>query len=126
MSLVAHRLRHVEFRKFDVVFLQAAHLKKSKQIFHIPNKYALFKIRHVQIDELLRTLWNELCIANKKELTNVMTPATKLRKLNALEPPRIPFMFWQVLFFLLCLTCITGKSFLFTKECNSDSLETTV
>ena len=61
-----------------------------------------------------------------KKLTNVMTPATKLRKLNAFEPPRIPFMFWQVLFFLLCLTCITGKSFLFTKECNSDSLETTV
>ena len=34
-------------------------------------------------------------------LRSVMTPATKLRKLNALAPPKTPDMFWHVLTFFV-------------------------
>ena len=55
------------------------------------------------------------------DFTNVITPATKLRKLKAFEPPRTPFMFWHVRFFLPCLMCITGKSLRLTSWWTSSS-----
>ena len=93
MSLVAHRLGHVEFWIFVFGFFGQVHLKKSKQIFDILNFY-LFKIF---FGPIIRNMFRSVM---EKTVFFLFT----MRNLQKLE--RCVCMCVQKTFFDVCAMCV--------------------